>query len=411
MEITTVRSQGGVAEVRVKGRLDAYWSEHFAKDLQELVRSGVSRILVDLSQVSYMSSMGIGVLVEKYKALAAIRGSFGIVNPSPQVQKVLSLTGLLDQLTSRSMAAEAPVEENLTTVERPFATYEVSASGDVAGLRCRAIGQPETLSAASLEDETCRTIAFPDSAVAVGLGAFGNSLEDSRHRFGEFLAAGGAAVYQPSDGSDVADYNVASEALVPEVQVLYALAAEGEFSHTARFHARETGVVSLSELVADCLSIAGADRAAIVIVAESTGLLGAALRKSPFAGARTGDLFAHPEVRQWISYSPDRVHARATTLVAGFASASTPEPMDKFLRPMGNLQGHFHAAAFSYQPLRRGKLNLNETVRSLFAGGVLHNVLHLISDDRGTSGAGETEFVRGACWIGKISEAVSEDAA
>jgi hypothetical protein len=148
-----------------------------------------------------------------------------------------------------------------------------------------------------------------------------------------------------------------------------------------------------------------------VIVAESTGLLGAALRKSPVAGAHTDGMFGHPEIRQWISYSPDRVHARAMTLAVGFASSSAQEPIGNFLRPMGSVHGHFHAAAFSYQPLRRGKLNLAETVRSLFAAGALHSVLHLIADDRGASGAGETEFVRGACWIGKISDIVSEDVA
>ena len=68
---------------------------------------------------------------------------------------------------------------------------------------------------------------------------------------------GGAAVYQPTDGSDMADYNVSSEALVPEAQVLYALSAEGEFPHTLRFQAKEAGVVALSELVSDCLAIAG----------------------------------------------------------------------------------------------------------------------------------------------------------
>ena len=37
-----------------------------------------------------------------------------------------------------------------------------------------------------------------------------------------------------------------------------------------------------------------------------------------------------------------------------------------------------------------------------FEHQTLQGVLHLLYDDRGISGAGESEFVRGACWVGPL---------
>ena len=36
-------------------------------------------------------------------------------------------------------------------------------------------------------------------------------------------------------------------------------------------------------------------------------------------------------------------------------------------------------------------------------------MLHLLHDDRGAAGAGESEFVRGACWIGPIAARPMDD--
>jgi hypothetical protein len=61
-----------------------------------------------------------------------------------------------------------------------------------------------------------------------------------------------------------------------------------------------------------------------------------------------------------------------------------------------------HAAAFRFRPIRKGPIAIDETVAGLFEPEQLLGVLHLLRDDRGSGGAGESEFVRGACWVGPI---------
>jgi hypothetical protein len=47
-------------------------------------------------------------------------------------------------------------------------------------------------------------------------------------------------------------------------------------------------------------------------------------------------------------------------------------------------------------------IDLGETVAGLSEPDQLLGVLHLLKDDRGVAGAGESEFVTGACWVGPI---------
>ena len=47
-------------------------------------------------------------------------------------------------------------------------------------------------------------------------------------------------------------------------------------------------------------------------------------------------------------------------------------------------------------------------MKNLFEVQALENVLHLLGDDRAIAGAGQSEFIRGACWIGPIREITSE---
>src|SRR5437899_5820970 len=48
--------------------------------------------------------------------------------------------------------------------------------------------------------------------------------------------------------------------------------------------------------------------------------------------------------------------------------------------------------------------------KMLFEGQALEGILHLLSDDRALSGGGQSELVRGACWIAPISNITAEGA-
>jgi anti-anti-sigma factor len=408
MEITTRRSEDAL-ELVIDGRLDAYWADHLAKALEEALRGGADRIRLNMAAVTYMSSVGIRVLLRFYKQLEGIRGSFAVVNPSEPVNTVLELAGLEALLITATASAAASVAAKgaARPFERGAAMFEVFDRAPGEKLRCTAIGDPSLLERGTFAEQHCRTVSFPENTIGVGVGAFGRAFDDCRSRFGEFLAAGGAAAYLPTDGTNVADYLVEREQFVPSVEVLYALTCTGDFAHLARFEsAPGAAAVPLTTLIDAALDIANADAAGIVIVAESAGLVGAALRRSPALDRTAGTLFDHPGVRDWMSFTPERVYMRSLALIVGVATRAEHRALAPLVRPLGAAPwpaGHVHAAAFSYRPLQKRDLDLPTTVATLFEAETIQGVLHLLNDDRDIAGTGDSELVRGACWIGPIS--------
>jgi anti-anti-sigma factor len=413
MEITE-QPLGAGLELRVKGRLDSYWADPLAHRLDEVIRGGVHQITLNLSEVTYLSSAGIRVLVKFYKQLQGIQGSFVVSNPSEPVKTVLELAGLGTLLLAGAAPPPVPASapEKVRRLERGNATFEVFEHAPGASLTCRAVGDPELLLGCRFGEEHCQTLSFPEAEFAVGLGAFGNGFADCRERFGEFLAVAGAAAYLPTDGTNVPDYLVAAGTFVPTLEVLYCLACEGRFAHLIRFEAKKDAPsVTLTDLVEACLEIAGTEVAGMVMVAESAGLTGAALRRSPALRASESAPFVHPQIREWLSFTAERAYSRSLALVAGVAASADRPALAPLVRPLDKgpwPAGHFHAAAFSYRPLRKGELDVKTTVATLFEAETLQGVLHLLGDSREIVGAGQSEFIRGACWVGPVAEIRTE---
>jgi len=92
--------------------------------------------------------------------------------------------------------------------------------------------------------------------------------------------------------------------------------------------------------------------------------------------------------------------------VVAKAQSDTGQTLSAFLRPLdGNatLLGHFHTAIFPYRPLKKQLLELGDVVMELFDSAAIRDVMHLLRDDRPIMGAGESEFLEGACWMAPIS--------
>ena len=404
MEIVT-QQLADALEVKVKGRLDNYWGEHLQRNLEQLIRGGAHHLRLNFSGVSYLSSAGVGLLVRFNRQLKAIGGSFIIIAPSDHVKLVIELCHLSPILFSQQpvrppAASQAPSRHFST----PAAAFELIERTATKPLTCEPSGDPSLLTGCGYTAEDCRAIQFPGSTFGLGLGAFGNGFEDARSRFGEFLAVAGSAAYLPTDGTNVPDYMVSSGALVPELTTLYALRCEGDFSHWLRFEASsEANAITLTDILRAGFEVTDSSVVGVAMIAESGGLVGAALRRSPAAKSAS---FKYPEIRGWLSFSTERLYARSLALVTGIASSSPSGRLASFLRPLGagtDFFGHFHAAAFSYHPLQKGEIDLKSTVTALFESEHLQGVFHLLTDDRQAAGPQQSEFVRGACWISALS--------
>ncbi|MFM1941305.1 MAG: hypothetical protein RI897_287 [Verrucomicrobiota bacterium] len=413
----TARDKNGIHELVLDGRLDANWADHVGRSIESAIRAGHHQIDLDFRGVSYLSSAGLRVLLGAYKELAAARGQLCVIRPVPAVVEVLELSGLASMLVAEREPEDGAETSCLATKEwdqegSQFQEYDLDRDAEL-GLSLH--GDPGALALGGLVADSIHTLSCAGDLLAVGLGAFASAPGDREVRFGESLAIAGHAVTMPTDGSSVPDHQVAEGKLVPRLDLLYGLSAQGAFGRLIRFEASRSqrGVLSLSGLVDIALSRTGQAGCGFVILAESAGVVGAALQRSPTLAAGQ-PILEFPEVREWLAFTTERSSERNLLLVAGVAATQPSSDLEPYLRKVGpgtEALGHFHAAVFPYRPIPKGRIVLRDAVSNLLASESAGSVLHLMADDRQFEGVGETDLMRGACWVSPfhISEPTKND--
>lgn len=78
----------------LKGEVDIYTAPRFKEDLLALIDEGLTDILVDLTQVEFIDSTALGVLIGGVKRLHPLEGHLLVIADSRPVLKILTITGL-----------------------------------------------------------------------------------------------------------------------------------------------------------------------------------------------------------------------------------------------------------------------------------------------------------------------------
>ena len=409
------REAEGLLEFQVTGRLDAYWAEHFTTSVLNAVREGHRCILVDLSALEYVSSAGLGALLKCHKELRSLSGSFLISQASKWVLDTLTMTGLDRLLALREPDGTLTEADHSATqhgvVSLPNAHLEVYACPSGAATSCQVSGHESPW--LHTRERQCRLQTFGESIFSIGLGAPGRDWADCEARMGEYLSAAGCLAYLPTDGGEVPDYLVSAERFVPRLQTLNSVSWQGTFTHLIRFEAAAGAALTLHTLAEQALAVVEADAAGLAMVGEIDGLVGAAWCRSPALAEPDTNPTGFPQVRDLLTFTAERAYARSSGLIIGIATRSTAGKLTSWVRPLGTADGphgHCHAVAFSYLPLPRGVIDLNATVRRLFASESPRGLLHLLNDDRPVIGSGQSAFTSGACWVVPISAIDVENA-
>ena len=95
--MTTRRQADGVLVVDVRGTLDAATVDALRQALLSTLQDQrPATMIVDLTFVTFMDSMGIGALVTGYSAAREMGSRFVLRNPSEFVHRQLRITGLAE---------------------------------------------------------------------------------------------------------------------------------------------------------------------------------------------------------------------------------------------------------------------------------------------------------------------------
>jgi anti-anti-sigma factor len=96
MELTVLQAEGGPLRLVLKGRLDASGADRIEGDFAGRIASGAGDVVVDLSGVDFVGSLGIRLLIGAARQVMRRRGRFVICGAQPAVAEMFSTVALDD---------------------------------------------------------------------------------------------------------------------------------------------------------------------------------------------------------------------------------------------------------------------------------------------------------------------------
>lgn len=102
-----VSQNGGVTLVVPRGDLDLSTAEHMKRTLSQLIDKGQAKLVLDLANVAYVDSSGLGALVGAMKQARAAGGNLRLCGIQADVRSILEMTRLIKVIAVHSDRQEA----------------------------------------------------------------------------------------------------------------------------------------------------------------------------------------------------------------------------------------------------------------------------------------------------------------
>jgi anti-anti-sigma factor len=114
MQVQAQRLTNGVTKIDLAGRLDNAGVQGMDSQFNAVTTAQNAAVIVDLSNVTFLASIGIRALIIKARAIRQSGGKMVLLKPKPLVDEVLTAAGIptiidtLDDLDSAYAALGAP---------------------------------------------------------------------------------------------------------------------------------------------------------------------------------------------------------------------------------------------------------------------------------------------------------------
>ena len=92
--VKDVRQQDTTVVIALTGEIDLHHTPEVHKALVEVCQKKPARLVINLEEVTYMDSSGIGTLVEVFRRVNAYEGKLGLCGLNDRVHSVFEITKL-----------------------------------------------------------------------------------------------------------------------------------------------------------------------------------------------------------------------------------------------------------------------------------------------------------------------------
>ncbi len=379
--------RGEAVHLAFEGRIDSAWAESASKELESAIRSGKARVDLDFDRVSFISSVGIGILVQSFTRFRAVGGVLAIVTASEPVRGMLRVAKLEAMLMPAAKSA-ASAEDSTPIGSGWSGRVRRLGSADAPAAVVRFVGEG--------------VVAASKERLAIGHLALANDLAEARGHYGEGLAAGGTVVVQPAEAPRP-DCLASSETGTVSFVARETIVVEGVPSLHGEFEEGHGEVVSVSSLASAMIARTGG-AIAFLAMGECAGAFGAWARTSPDGWREPPRSMSPDAMRRALRFAGEPMHEGESLVVVGVAAppgseGEVPPEVSETLVEAGDVLLHAHAAVASYRPVPATTADVR-AAGSLLAEQPIRLVLHAM---RGGSGE-ETAFVRGVVFVWSLAK-------
>ncbi len=94
--------------IRLRGELDHHTAEELRSKVDDLLKDkSIHHIVLSLTDLTFMDSSGIGVILGRFKQIAARSGEMVVCSINPTIYRIFEMSGLFKVIKFRANEAEA----------------------------------------------------------------------------------------------------------------------------------------------------------------------------------------------------------------------------------------------------------------------------------------------------------------
>jgi anti-anti-sigma factor len=309
-----VKENRGLKWLYLKGRIDSVTGPELEKYFNELIFSGERVIIASFTDVGFISSAGLRVLLSAQKNIKKNGGDIYLFDVPDTIREMLKMSGFdrifeiifaLEELEKLSITGDVTAKSSEKEIDG--VTYRYLSNQTNAGAYS-IIGSTKKLPYANYGDRDVVCVNPKDVQFGMGLAAMGNvedAFADYKNLFGETMIVNGAVYFYPAVDNPVVDFmnDVPANAAL-EYKFLHGFTFSGEYNYIVAFDC-PNGFVDLEGISKAVFQISDSNKVGVVFLATSRGFMGMNLKKIPIIEnqpANKKKIYDSENFYKWIQY-------------------------------------------------------------------------------------------------------------
>jgi anti-anti-sigma factor len=391
-----LREENGVTWIAPQGRLDSMTSPQVQQQIDQQIMDGKRLLVVDFSDVGFVSSAGLRIFMMAQKQLKKVGGEiifYGIAEALMQVFTMSGFASIFRMCATRQEIAAllAPDQSAAALLQQEhdgmrFSYFKTSCQPGV----CFAIGTQDKFAQSRYEFPDSIPVKQSDIRFGAGLAAVGDEYEEYKNFFGEAVVINRSLFFYPAVMRPAVDFILCGEQdSAMNYRFLHGFGFNGQFAVISSFESIE-GFITLDSLTRSLFTLTMADAIGIVLLAESKGLLGMNLKKAPIYENKPKnglDIFDAANFSEWMNFPIEPTDFNTIIAGAGIVVRSREGLASKYEKLLSKESlHHIHGGVFAREPLDNNPAQFEAELKRVVTELEASKVQHVLGQSKFSSG-------------------------